>query len=128
MSLSSSRCCFVSARRTSSIARDSCSRMWYLLDAHRFVIAIYVMTRDLGHVYDTGAPTSDPRRLDLAADTFRVRIGAVDGVGAQVDASDPLNGSTVRAKVVSRTRDGLVVDLLATDSPRVLTIDERTRP
>ena len=37
----------------------------YQLDTHRFVIAVYVMTRDLGRVYDRRAPGSDTRRLDL---------------------------------------------------------------
>lgn len=97
----------------------------YQLDAHRFVIPIYVMTRDLGHVYDTDAPASDPRRLDLPAASFRLHIGEVDGENARIAASDPLTGATVPVEVKERARRGLVVDIPATDSPRLLTIEER---
>ena len=97
----------------------------YQLDAHRFVIPIYVMTRDLGHVYDTEAPASDPRRLDLPAATFRLHIGEIDGENARIAASDPLTGAKVAVKVVERTPSGLVVDIPATDSPRLLMVEER---
>ncbi|MGI8731387.1 MAG: hypothetical protein ACR2LK_15640 [Solirubrobacteraceae bacterium] len=105
--------------------RDVLGFFPYQLDARRFVIPIYVMTRDIGHVYDTDVPASDPRRLDLPAASFRLRIGAIDGVGARISASDPLTGATVPVKVVERTPRGLVVDVPATDSPRLLTIEER---
>lgn len=108
--------------------RDVLGFFPYQLDAHRFVIPIYVMTRDLGRVYETGASASDPRRLDLPAEKFRLRIGAVDPVGARISASDPLTGATVPVEVVDRARGGLVVDMPATDSPRLLTIQERASP
>jgi len=108
--------------------RDVLGFFPYQLDAHRFVIPVYVMTRDLGHVYDGGSNASDPRRLDLPAASFRLNIGAVNGIGARVGASDPLTGATVPVKVVGRSRRGLVVDIPATDSPRLLTIEERASP
>ena len=108
--------------------RDVLGFFPYQLDAHRFVIPVYVMTRDLGHVYDTGVPASDPRRLDMPAASFRLRIGGVDGMSARIGASDPLTGATVPVEVVARTPRGLVVDIPATDSPRLLTIEERASP
>ena len=92
------------------------------------MIPVYVMTRDLGHVYDTGAPASDPRRLDMAPASFRLRIGGVDGTSARIGASDPLTGAPVPVEVVARTPRGLVVDIPATDSPRLLTIEEHASP
>ena len=100
----------------------------YQLDTHRFVIAVYVMTRDLGRVYDRRAPGSDTRRLDLPPARFRLHIGGLDGAGARIAASDPLTGATVPVKVVSRARNGLVVEIPATDSPRLLRIEERASP
>ena len=108
--------------------RDVLGFFPYQLDARRFVIPVYVMTRDLGHVYETGAPSSDPRRLDLTAERFRLHIGAVNGIGARIGARDPLTGATVPVNVVDRTRRGLVVDFPTTDSPRLLTIEERASP
>jgi len=52
----------------------------------------------------------------------------MDGVDARVGASDPLTGSAVPVEVVSRTRRSLVVELPATDSPRLLRIEERASP
>ena len=59
--------------------RDVLGFFPYQLDAHRFVIPIYVMTRDLGHVYDTETPASDPRRLDLPARAFACTLGRSTG-------------------------------------------------
>jgi len=89
------------------------------------VIPVYVMTRDLGRVYDTEAPASDPRRLDLPAARFRLDIGGIDGIDARIGASDPLTGVTVPVDVVGRSRRGVVIELPATDSPRLLRIEER---
>lgn len=105
--------------------RDVLGFFPYQLDARRFVIPVYVMTRDMGRVYDSDAPTSDPRRLDLPAASFRLDIGGIDAANARIGATDPLTGATVAVRVVSRARGGLVVELPATDSPRLLTIEER---
>jgi hypothetical protein len=105
--------------------RDVLGFFPYQLDAHRFVVAVYVMTRDLGHVYDTKASASDPHRLDLPPERFRVDIGGVDGIDARVGATDPMTGVTVPVDVVGRSRRGVVIELPATDSPRLLRIEER---
>jgi len=107
--------------------RDVLGFFPYQLDARRFVIPVYVMTRDMGRVYDSGAAASDPRRLDLPAASFRLDIGGIDGASARIGATDPLTGATVAVKVLHRSRGGLVVEMPATDSPRLLTIEERPR-
>ena len=86
------------------------------------------MTRDLGRVHDDNAPASDPKRLDLPPETFRVHIGGVDGRSARIGAGDPLTGTSVSVKVVSRARRALVIQLPATDSPRLLKIEEHASP
>jgi len=57
-----------------------------------------------------------------------MHIGGLNGVGSRIGASDPLTGSAVPVEVVSRTRRSLVVELPATDSPRLLRIEERASP
>ena len=105
--------------------RDVLGFFPYQVDTRRFVIPVYVMTRDLGHVYDRDAPSSDPRRLDLPQARFRLHIGGVNGIGAEISASDPLTGEAVPVQASGRTRGGVVVELPATDSPRLLRIEER---
>jgi hypothetical protein len=78
----------------------------------RFVIPVYVMTTNLA-------------RPDMAAEKYRLTIGGVRGSGAKVSATDPLTGASVAVTLVSTASDRIVVELPVTDSPRLLTIQER---
>jgi hypothetical protein len=91
--------------------RDVLGFFPFQLDQHRFVIPVYVMTRDLGR--------------ELPGETFRLHIGGVNGIGADISASDPLTGDTVPVDVSGRARNGVVIETPATDSPRLLRIEER---
>ncbi len=100
----------------------------FQVDPHRFVIPLYVMTRDVAKVYRPDAPGTDPTRFDLPAEPYRLAIGGVDGSGAQVSATDPLSGEAVPVEVISGSEDEIVVQMPVTDSPRLLTIEEDTDP
>jgi hypothetical protein len=89
----------------------------------RFVIPMYVMTRDVVKEYGSHSP-GDPTRFDLPEERYRLRIGGVNGVGAIVSALDPVTGELTPAEVVSAGTDEVVVDVDVTDSPRLLTIQE----
>jgi hypothetical protein len=86
------------------------------------VIATYVMTRDLLHVYRPRLPSGDPRRYDLPAETFRFTISGVRGLGAHLRATDPATGKRVPIRVLRRRAGTLVVQLPLTDSPRLLVV------
>lgn len=88
----------------------------------RVVVAVYVMTRDLMHVYRPDLPASNPARYDMPPESFRVTIGGITGLGSSVSATDPLTGASTGVKVVSRTADQLVLDVAVTDSPRLLAL------
>ena len=88
----------------------------------RVVVALYVMSRDLTHVYRPDLPKSNPDRYDMPPEWFRITIGGTTGLGAQVSATDPLTGGSTGVKVVSRTSDQLVLDVAVTDSPRLLAL------
>jgi hypothetical protein len=92
--------------------RDVLAFLPFQVSDSRFVIPVYVMTTNLA-------------RPDMAAEKYRLTIGGVRGNGAKVSASDPLTGSSVAVKLVSKASDRVVVELPVTDSPRLLTIDER---
>jgi hypothetical protein len=88
----------------------------------RFVIPVYVMTTNLGKNYKPAAPSSDPTRFDMPAETFRLTIGGVDGRAADLSATDPLTGAKVPVDVTGRAPGSVTISLPVTDSPRLLTL------
>ena len=104
--------------------RDVLAFFPWQVNEHKFVAAVYVMTRDLTHRY-TSQPASGQTPYDLPPEEFRLTIGNIDGRGATVSLSDPLTGTQQAATIVSRTRSHIVVELAATDSPRMLSVNVR---
>jgi hypothetical protein len=101
--------------------RDVFAFLPFQVDEDRFVVPVYVMTRN---VVEEHPGASGPGRFDLPAETYRLRIGGVAGTTAEISASDPLTGEAVAVEVVSRSPDEIAVELAVTDSPRLLTIQE----
>jgi hypothetical protein len=83
----------------------------YQVNARRFVIPYYVMTRDVSR--------------DLRPERYEVRIGGVRGEGAAVLAYDPLTDRSVPVTVRAADRDSLTLLLTAADYPYLLTIQEK---
>jgi hypothetical protein len=96
----------------------------FQVDSRRFVVPYYVMTRDVDQVQRPEEPSTDPARYDLPPEPYRLAIGGIDGEATAVEASDPLSGESVPVEVFSRSRDQIVVKVPATDSPRLLTLQE----
>ncbi len=90
----------------------------------RFVIPVYVMTRDLLTLYEPQAPATDVNRFDLPDETFRITLGNLPaGDGApSVSAYDPLREESTPARLVSQQGASAVFEFAATDYPRILTI------
>jgi hypothetical protein len=88
----------------------------------RVVVAVYVITRDLTHVYRQDLGSSNPARYDMPPEWFRITIGGTSGLVAPVSATDPLTGRSTAVKVMSRSGDRLVLDVAVTDSPRLLVL------
>jgi hypothetical protein len=108
--------------------RDVFAFLPFQANARRFVVPVYVMTRNVARNYRPLAPATDPTRFDMPPERYRMAIGGVDGVGARVSATDPLTGTAIPVQVVSGTEEGLVVEMDVTDSPRLLTIQEAGPP
>lgn len=104
--------------------RDVLAVLPFQTSDHRFVVPVYVMTRNLAKNYAPDAPQSDVTRYDLPPERYQLTIGGTRSADAKVAATDPLTGASVDVKVVSRSGGKLVVELEATDSPRLLTIDD----
>jgi hypothetical protein len=91
----------------------------------RYVIPVYVMTRNLLTLYEPEAPSSDTTRFDLPGELFRITLGNLPATGASpsVSAYDPLRNRSTPAQLISRQGDRAIFEIEATDYPRVLTID-----
>ncbi len=102
--------------------RDVLAFLPFQASDHKFVIPVYVMTRNMAAVY---SDADGPERYDLPAERFQMTIGGTDAARAKVSALDPLTGESAPVSVVDRTAGGwLVVEMPVTDSPRLLTIDD----
>ncbi|MGD0452042.1 MAG: hypothetical protein ABSB69_00455 [Solirubrobacteraceae bacterium] len=90
----------------------------------RFVIPVYVMTRDLLTLYEPEAPATDVNRFDLPDETFRITLGNLpaSAVPPSVSAYDPLREESTPARLVSQEGSTAVFEFAATDYPRILTI------
>ncbi len=90
----------------------------------RFVIPVYVMTRNLAEIYRPELPPTDLERYDLPAERFRITLGGLPDTrhDPQVSAYDPLLNDYTPAQLVSRRGHQAVFQLSVTDYPRILTI------
>jgi hypothetical protein len=91
----------------------------------RFVIPVYVMTRDMLTLYEPGAPASDIHRFDLPSENFKITLSDLPetATAPSVSAYDPLRGEATPARLLSREGSSAVFEFAATDYPRILAIE-----
>jgi hypothetical protein len=102
--------------------RDVLAFLPFQLNDHSWIIPTYVMTRDVAHAYRTG---SSPSRFDLPDEPFRLQIGGVDASRAKVSLYDPVANRRFPARIIARRGHTVTIQMLATDSPRMLTLSDR---
>lgn len=90
--------------------RDVFAFLPYQVNARRFIVPYYVMTRDI--------------TKDLVPEKFTIQIKGIKGEGASLTAYDPIKNKDVPVVVNSKGVDTLSVTLTATDYPYLLTIEE----
>lgn len=83
----------------------------YQVNAKRFVIAYYVMTRDV--------------RQTLAPENYSVELGGLRATGAKLSVYDPLTDQPVALEWTATDQDTLRLTLAATDAPRLLIVEEQ---
>ena len=103
--------------------RDVLAFFPFQVSQNTFVAAVYVMTRDLTQYY-TATPAAGQTPYDLPPEEYELAIGNVNAANASVSLYDPLTGTEQPVTIVSRDGSQIVVELAATDSPRMLTINE----
>jgi hypothetical protein len=105
--------------------RDVLAVLPFQTSPTRFVIPVYVMTRDLLTLYEPGASPSDPTRFDLPAEHFKITLSNLpeSGSAPSVSAFDPLRREATPARLLSREGSTAVFEVAATDYPRLLQVD-----
>jgi hypothetical protein len=105
--------------------RDVLAVLPFQASPTRFVIPVYVMTRDLLTLYEPLAPDTDIHRFDLPAERFWITLGNLPATAnpPAVSAYDPLLNEATPARLVSREGTSAVFEIAATDYPRLLSID-----
>jgi hypothetical protein len=107
--------------------RDVLAFLPYQATDHKFVVALYVMTRNLAQLYRPAAPASDPTRFDMPAEAYRLTIGGIEAEGAKFALVDPLGSSETPVKPLGSSPGQVAVEVSLTDSPRLMVVEERTR-
>jgi hypothetical protein len=95
----------------------------FQVSQYKFVSSVYVMSSDLTHEY-TSDPGPGQTPYDMPSETFRITIGNINGANATVSLYDPLTGMSDPATIVARGFHQVTVQLQATDSPRMLTMND----
>jgi hypothetical protein len=90
--------------------RDVFAFLPYQVNARKFIIPFYVMTRDI--------------RRDLPPENFTVTIKGIIGQNAKITAYDPLLDRRKSVRVISAEGDVLKLELTATDYPILLEVEE----
>jgi hypothetical protein len=104
--------------------RDVVAFFPFQTDSNKFVIPVYVMTRDMGKVLNSSVASSSPARYDLPAETYRLTVGGVNTATLKVSATDPDTGTSVAAKVVAASNGQATIEVPLTDSPRLLVLQD----
>ena len=91
--------------------RDVLALLPFQVNATRFVIPYYVVTRDI--------------RRDLPEEAFRVTIKGLAGKKAKVTAYDPVLDRSRQIHVLSAQQETMQLELPATDYPMLLEVEER---
>jgi hypothetical protein len=104
--------------------RDDFAVLPFQLAGNRYAVGYYVVTRDLGHVWDATKGLLDPLRYSLPDQDFDLTLSNVAGTGATLALYDPATDRTTPLTADQAAADRLTVRLPATDQPRFLLITE----
>ncbi|MDO9713363.1 hypothetical protein [Paracraurococcus lichenis] len=91
-------------------ASDCLTVLPFQSSTHRFVLAYYIMTRDI--------------RTKLPPQQMRLRITGLAGISVAVTATDPIGGGSPHLAVLDRSVDGIVLSVMVTDTPCLLILNE----
>jgi hypothetical protein len=104
--------------------RDALAVLPFQASPTRFVIPVYVMTRDLLTLYRPNAPQTDTARYDLPDEKFRITLTNLPETTTppSITAYDPLQNQNTPARLIAQKGNTAEIEITTTDYPRILTI------
>ena len=99
--------------------RDVVAFLPFQLTDNRYVVAAYVMTRDIGHRYRSTSSRVGGE-YDMPPELFRLTFAGFPACATHVSMTDPLLGGQPPVRVVGCRHGTFTVDVRLTDSPRLL--------
>jgi hypothetical protein len=104
--------------------RDDFACLPFQLNAHKYVIAYYVVTQNLVHDWNPKLNELDPARYDMPEQIFDLWLDNVRGNDAKVSAWDPMTDQAVPVDILSNRENQIAVRVRAADYPRFLVLEE----
>ncbi|MEI7026101.1 PA14 domain-containing protein [Paenibacillus sp. y28] len=99
----------------------------FQLDADKYAIGYYVVTRNLVKSYTDTKDPLDTKRYEMPPQVYEVTLSNIRGTGAKVTAYDPVTDSEQEVNVVKRTATTLTVRMEMVDYPRFLLVQESAK-
>lgn len=104
--------------------RDDFAVLPFAMDQNRYVVAYYVVTRNMMHEWQPQYDHLDIQRYSMPPQRFDLTLSNVRGKGLKVSVYDPIADSSVPVEVLDTTANTMTVKLDTVDYPRLLLIDE----
>ncbi|WP_248927129.1 PA14 domain-containing protein [Paenibacillus hamazuiensis] len=104
--------------------RDDLAVLPYQLDAGKFAIGYYVVTRNMTHSYDTTKDVLDPDRYAMPMQSFDITFSNICGERASVYAYDPIEDTKHPVQIVDSDASHITVKVDSVDYPRFLIVEE----
>ncbi len=105
--------------------RDVLAFFPFQASKHKFVIPLYIMTRNMIQRYKADAPSTDISRFDMPDEKFRLDIGNIIGTDAKVTLYDPMSDKLSPVAVIKSGTKNIEIEASLSDSPRLLIIEEK---
>jgi hypothetical protein len=104
--------------------RDVVAFLPFQADSAKFVVPVYVMTRDMATLYNPAAPSTDVTRYDMPPQTYRLTVSALNVARLSASAIDPITGGSVPVQTFPTSSSTAVIQMPLTDSPRLLVLQD----
>jgi hypothetical protein len=104
--------------------RDDFAVLPFAMDQNKYVVAYYVVTRNMMHTWQAQYDPLDIRRYSMPPQQFDLTLSNVRGTNVKVSAYDPIVNRSVPVKVLGSDSNTLTLQLDTVDYPRLLLIEE----
>jgi len=104
--------------------RDDLAILPFQLEAGKFAIGCYIVTRNIAHAWDKSKELVDPARYEMPPQDFDITLSNIRGKGCEASLYDPILNASSPVKVLEGSDDALTVRIAVVDYPRFLIVKE----